>query len=101
MARTRPDGEPSCCAECQSWLGGEWGSNGSVPFEIHRMLVHVVIANEPLKDRHRVLGRFAKLLDPSVALWRAFQRKMSFILISAMATLQGNHRHIVIEALVS
>lgn len=58
-----------------------------VAFEIHRVLVHVVIANESLKDRHRVLGGFAKLLDPSVALWRSLQSYVGFILISAAATL--------------
>jgi hypothetical protein len=65
------------------------------------MLVHVVIANESLKDRHRVLGRFAKLLDPPVALWRSLQSYVGFILISAVATLQDNHRHIIIETHVS
>lgn len=101
MAQTRPGGEPSCCTDCQRWLGGEWGSNGSRLFEIHRMLIHVVVANESLKDRHCVLRGFAKLLDPSIALWRSLQSYVGFILISVAATLQGNHRHIIIEAHVS
>ena len=65
------------------------------------MLIHVVVADESLKDRHRVLGRLAKPLDPSGALWGTLQSYVRPVLSSTAATLQSNRGHIIIEAHVS
>src|SRR6478735_7160681 len=84
----------------QSWLGvGSIDYSGDVPFEVHGMLVLVVVADVSLKDGHGVFVRSPKFLQPAVAFGRgSLKRYVGFVLISVTATHQVNHRHIVIEA---